>query len=106
MAQNRLTAVGRVAAMRSQTFWNSAEHRCEVGELHVAVAAELPQDLAAGAARWRGRLRVGDDGDARELAMPLGKGLEHGHPFGAHAEAVGGVLDVAARNDGAIDRLE
>ena len=33
------------------------------------VAAELPQDLTAGAARRRGRVGVGDDRDSREGAV-------------------------------------
>ena len=68
--------------------------------------AELPEDLAAGAAGRRRRCGVGDDGDARELAMPFGERLEHRDALGADGQAVGGVLDVAAGDDRAVGGLE
>ena len=78
----------------------------EVRELNLEVAAELPEDLAARAARRRRRFRVGDDRDAREHAVPLGDRLEHRDTLGADCQAVRGVLDVAARDHTAVDRLE
>src|SRR5262245_56784680 len=43
----------------------------EVGQHHLEVAAELPQDLPARPARRRRGLGVGDHGNARETPMPL-----------------------------------
>ena len=79
---------------------------CQVGEQDFEVAAELPQDLAAGAARRRRRLGVGDDREAREGAVPFGERLEHRDPLGADGQAVGGVLDVAAGDDRAVGGFE
>ena len=78
----------------------------EVGEQDLEIAAEFPENLAARAARRGRRGRVGDDGDAGEGAMALRQRLEHGHPFRANREAVGGVLDVAARHDRPVGRFE
>ena len=48
----------------------------EIGEDHLDVAGELPQDLAARAARRRRLRRVGHHGDAREEAVsPLDTAL-------------------------------
>src|SRR5260221_13331559 len=78
----------------------------QVGEVDVEIAAELPEDLAARAARRRRLLGIGDDGDAREDVMALGERLEHRDALRANRQAVGGVLDVAAGEDGAIAGLE
>src|SRR5207253_8705567 len=48
----------------------------EVGEDHFEIAAELPEDLTARAARRRWRGGVRDDGDPREGAVSLGDRLE------------------------------
>src|SRR5689334_7217790 len=78
----------------------------EVREVDVEVAAELPEDLAARAARRRRRFRVGDDGDAREDVMAFRQRLEHRDALGANRQTVGRVLDVAAGEDRAIAGLE
>src|SRR5438132_3212702 len=78
----------------------------QVAEDDLQIAAELPENLPAGAAR-RSRLRsVRDDGDAREGPMPLGNRFEHRHTLGTDCEAIGGVLDVAARHDLSVRRFE
>src|SRR5215472_5963855 len=66
------------------------------------VAAELPQDLAAGAAGRGQRVRVGSDGDAAELTDAFADGLENGDALGADGEAVGRVFDVATGVDAAV----
>src|SRR5216110_216363 len=71
----------------------------EVGQHDVEIAAELPQDLAARAARRRERRRVGDNRDAREGAMSFGESLEHRHALRANRQSVRRVLDVAAGDD-------
>ena len=78
----------------------------EVGEDHVDVAAVLPQELAAGPAGRRRVLGVGDDDDAREDVVAVGEGFDERDAFGAKGQAVGRVLDVAARDDVAVARLE
>ncbi len=78
----------------------------QISEDHLEVAGELPEDLAARAARRRRRLRRRDDGDATERAMAVRQRLVHGHALGADRQAVGGVLDVAAGDDRAVRRLE
>src|SRR5476651_2221303 len=78
----------------------------EVRELNLEVAAELPEDLAARAARRRRRSRVGDDRDAREHAVPLGDRLEHRDALGADRQAVRRVLDVAAGDHRPVAGLE
>ena len=65
------------------------------------VAAELPEDLAAGAAGRRESVGIGGHGHAAELADAFGDGFEDGHALGADGEAVSGVLDVAAGVDAA-----
>src|SRR5688572_22204838 len=77
----------------------------EVADQHFDVAAELPEDLPAGAARRGGRTRGGDDGDGREAAEALRDRLEHRHPLRAHGEPVGRVLHVAAGEDRKSTRL-
>jgi len=78
----------------------------QIGEDDFEVAAELPQDLPARAARWRRCDRVGDDGHPPEFAVPFGKRLEHRDAFSADREAVSRVLDVAASDDDAVGRFE
>ena len=78
----------------------------EVREHDLEVAAELPQNLAARAARWRGVAGVRDDGDSGERAVALGQRLEHGHALGAHRQAVGRVFDVTAGDDRAVGGLQ
>ena len=46
IAQNRLTAVGRVAAISSQIFWNSAANFC----VPVAVLRRIPSAMPIAAA--------------------------------------------------------
>src|SRR5262245_58217566 len=78
----------------------------QVGENHFEIAAELPEDLAARAARRRRRVRIGDDGNPTELSMSFRERLEHRHTLGAYRQAVRRVLDVATRDDLAIGGLE
>src|SRR5947207_14182687 len=70
------------------------------------VSSKLPQQLPACSTRWRGRVRRCDDRDASKLSMSLGQRLPLCDALGAHRQAVGRVLDVAARDDGAVDRFE
>src|SRR5437870_179054 len=63
------------------------------------IAAEFPQDLAAGTARWGERFRIGRDRDAAELARAFGDGFEDGDALGTDCKAVGRVFDVAAGVD-------
>ena len=53
--------------------------------MHVEVAAELPQDLPARAARRRGLLGVRDNRDPRENVVPFGERLEYRDAFGTDA---------------------
>ena len=78
----------------------------QIREDHFEIASELPQDLAACPARRRGRPRIRDDGDAAECAVSFRECLEHRDALGADREAERGVLDIAARDHGAIDGLE
>src|SRR5712691_10458750 len=78
----------------------------EVGEVDVEVAAELPEDLTARAARRRLPLGISDDRDAREDVVALGERLEHRDALRADRQTVGRVLDVAASEDGAVAGLE
>ena len=78
----------------------------QIGEDDFEVAAELPQDLPARAARWRRRNGVRDDRYAPEFAMPFGERLEHRDAFSADREAVSRVLDVAASDDDAVGGFE
>jgi hypothetical protein len=73
----------------------------KIGEDYGHVAAEFPDDLAAGAAGRRERVRIGDDSDSVEFmrAFALGESLENGDAFGAEGQAVAGVFDVAAGED-------
>src|SRR5258706_3984713 len=64
----------------------------EVGELDLEVAAELPEDLPAGAARRRPRLGVGHDRQPREDAVPLRQRLENGDPFRADRQTLSCLL--------------
>ena len=74
--------------------------------MDLEVAAELPENLTAGAARRRRRFGVGDDRDAREDAVAFRQRLEHRDALGADRQAVGRVLDVAAGDDRAVAGLE
>lgn len=71
----------------------------QVDKDHFSVATELPQELAAGAARWREARRVGSDRDAAESALAFRYGLEEGDALRAHGESIARVLDVAAGID-------
>src|SRR5262249_49860863 len=65
----------------------------QVGENHFEIAADLPEDLAARAARRRRRVRIGDDGNPTELSMSFRERLEHRHTLGAYRQAIRRVLD-------------
>src|SRR5215210_132491 len=74
----------------------------QVGEDDRDVAAELPDDLAARAARRRQTLGVHDDAEALELALALRERLPDGDALGADGLLVGRALDVAAGVDAAV----
>src|SRR5437762_12104185 len=78
----------------------------QVGKNHFEVSCKLPQHLAARAA-WRGR-RVGwrDDDQAAERTVSLGERFENRDTLGAERQAVRGVLEVAAGEDGPVTRLD
>jgi hypothetical protein len=78
----------------------------QVAEHDLDVPAVFPQQLAAGAARRRRPLRIGDHGDAGEDRVPLGQGLDQRHPLGADGQAVGRALDIGAGDDVAVGGLE
>ena len=73
----------------------------EIGEDHGNVAAEFPDELAAGAARGSESIGVSDDGNGVEAALAFADGFENGDAFGANGEAVGGIFDVATAEDSA-----
>ena len=75
----------------------------QVGQHQFDIAAELPEDLPAGAAGRRQHVGIGGHRDAAELARAFGDGFEDGHALGAEGQAVGGVFDVAAGVDAAVD---
>src|SRR5262245_49845637 len=92
-ACSRLREQARIERQRQQIAQRvAAGFTPEVGEDHVEVAAELPQNLPAWTARWRWRVRVGDNGDACEAAVAFRQRLEHRDAFGAEGQTVGGVL--------------
>src|SRR5208283_507723 len=72
----------------------------QVHQDDLEVPAELPQNLAAGPAGRSESIGIGGNGDAREADSPFGDSLQHSDSFGANGETVGGVLDVATREDG------
>src|SRR5262249_4667985 len=74
----------------------------EVDDADPDVAAQLPQDLAAGAAGGRRPRRVRHHRDRVEAADALGDRLEHGHALRAQREAVSRALDVSAGDDRAV----
>src|SRR5439155_26165147 len=78
----------------------------KIRQLDFEVAAKLPEDLTTRAAGWRGCVRLGHDRQSRERAVPLRQRLEHRDSLGAHGQAVRGVLDVTAGDDGAVGGLE
>src|SRR4051794_1876002 len=71
----------------------------QVPKNDIDVAAILPEELTARAARRRGRVGVGDDGDAGEDGLTVGERLDERNPFGTQGQSVGSVLDVAAADD-------
>src|SRR5437899_13010015 len=68
----------------------------ENGHDHAKVTAEFPDQLAAGAAGWGQSVGVSHHGNSVEAALAFADGFENGDAFGAHGEAVGRILDVAA----------
>ena len=73
---------------------------------HGNVAAEFPDDLAAGAAGRRQGIGIGDDGDGVEAVFAFRDGFEDRDALGAAGEAVAGVFDVAAGVDSSGFRAE
>src|SRR5262245_14314053 len=78
----------------------------EIGEDDLEIAAELPQDLTARAARWCRCVGIGNHSDAAELPMALGDRLEHRDALGTDRQSVGRVLDVASGDDRPVGGLE
>src|SRR5882724_11342455 len=68
----------------------------QIREDHRYVAAKFPDQLAAGTARRRKRIRVRHHGDGVEAALSFADRFENGDAFSANGEAVRGVFDVAA----------
>lgn len=81
-------------------------HCLQIGEDHLDVAGELPQNLPARSAGWRWRARVGHDGDAPEGAVSVGERLEDRDALGAHGETIGGILDIATGDDVTVHGFE
>src|ERR1700733_712565 len=67
----------------------------QVRERHLDIPAEFPQNLTACATRRSQYLRVGRYGDALKFMDAFGNCFEYGDAFGAHRQAVRGVLDIA-----------
>ena len=78
----------------------------EIRENDFEVAAELPEDLAAGSTRWCRTLRVRNDRDAAESLVPLRQRLEHGNALGTDGQTVCRVLDVAPGDNRPVNGLE
>src|SRR6266481_867302 len=68
----------------------------EIGHDHRNVPAKFPDQLAAGAAGWGQSVGVSHHGNSVEAALAFADGFENGDAFGAHGEAVGRILDIAA----------
>ena len=75
----------------------------EVDQHEFDIAAEFPEDLAAGSAGRSQSVGIGGDGDAAEFSGAFADRLEDGDALGAEGESVGGVFDVAAGVDAAVD---
>lgn len=73
----------------------------EVREDYRNVAAEFPDELAAGAAGRSECVCVGDNGDGVEAAFAFAESFENRDTFGADGETVGGIFYVAAAEDAA-----
>jgi hypothetical protein len=71
----------------------------EIGQDNGDVAAEFPDELAAGAAGWSQGVGVGNHRDGIEAALTFAERFEDGDAFGANGQAVGGVFDVATAED-------
>src|SRR3954471_12006733 len=78
----------------------------KVRQQHFEVTAEFPENLAAGAARRRRLVGIGNNRDAPELRVPLGQRLEHRDAFGTDRQAVCRILDVATCDDSPVRGLE
>ena len=74
----------------------------EIFEYQFCVAAKLPQNLAASAARRGQDGSVGHHRDAPQLAGPFRDRLKDSHALGAQGEAIAGVFHVAASEDAAV----
>jgi len=86
-----------------------AERAVGVGEIDDGVGrAEFVDGLAAGPARLAGcGVEVGDgDGADADRGAVLGDGGGDGVLLGAGGEAVGGVLDIRAGNDGTVRKQD
>src|SRR6266478_6433607 len=68
----------------------------QIREDHRHVPAKFPDQLAAGTAGRRKRIRVRHHGDGVEAALSFADRFENGDAFSANGEAVRGVFDVAA----------
>src|SRR5260370_34296988 len=73
----------------------------EVRHNYGNIAAEFPDQLAAGAAGRCKSIGIRDHGNGVEAALPFADGFEDGDAFGAHSEAVSGVLNIASAEDSA-----
>src|SRR5450759_1519681 len=71
----------------------------EIGDRDVDVAAILPHELTAGAARRSRLVALGHDGDGGELALSGGQRGKQRDALRADRQSVGAVLDVAAAVD-------
>ena len=84
-------------------FGHDAAFSREVGE-NDALDGKFGDDLAARAARRARQLAVCDDGECRKASDARSDGAEDGGALGAVRQAVGGVFDVAAREDAPVGR--
>src|SRR5215471_14464169 len=98
----RGSQVGRVEGFGKKiAHWDGFHFAFEIGEDDGDVAAEFPDDLAAGAARRSERIGVGDDGDGVEAAFAFANSLENSDTFRADGKPVGSVFNIAAAENAA-----
>jgi hypothetical protein len=74
----------------------------QIREDNLKVPTEIPQKLAACAARSRQLIRVGDNNDPDEGVCPFRKCLEQGNAFRANRQTITGTLNVAAGKNPAV----
>src|ERR1700730_1398046 len=100
LRMERISEAGRVKRFGEKVaHWQNFRFAFQIGKDDGNIAAEFPDELAAGAAGSTESFGVRYDGDGIEAALAFADSLENSDTFGANGQAIRCIFDIAAAED-------